>query len=125
VTFTSDRRAAYDGDMASPHVEAKIRALRREVRTLPSKTQYEISAADGVSFGVVVKKRQVGGDTVWLSFRKPDRVWWISWTHDGENMRMGYEEPRVTTCWTVFFELTSAQMRALENEARIDNRQPS
>jgi len=110
--------------MASPRVEAKIRALWRVFRTLPDRPQYEVGTADGVSFGVIVKKRKVGGDTVFLSFRKSDRVWWISWVHDGRTMRMGYDEPRVRTCWTVFFELTSAQMRALENEART-KREPS
>lgn len=71
------------------------------------------------NWGAIVDKRLVAKNTVWLTYSKIDRLWWIVWQDDRVSQRLrkwGYGESRRQECWRTFFELTEAQMHGLERE---------
>lgn len=104
--------------------ETQIRALERELLALVDKPQHGLffidpETGEQENHGVIIKKQMVADTTVWLTYSKADRLWWIVW-QDDRLRKLGYGESRRKDCWKTFFELTEAQMHALGNEATHD-----
>ena len=68
--------------------------------------------------GAIIEKRVVAETTVWLTYSKPDCLWWIVW-QDDRLRKLGYGEPRRKDCWRTFFELTEAEMQALSEQRTV------
>jgi len=103
-------------------IEAQILGLEQELRALPDEQQHGLVTVDPETgeqeqHGVIIKKRAVADVTVWLTYSKADRMWWITWQSD-RLCKMAYVEARRKICWQTFFELTEAQMRDLEHDAQ-------
>jgi hypothetical protein len=60
--------------------------------------------------GVIIEKRLVAENAVWLTYSKADHLWWIVW-QDDHLRKWGYNEERRKVCWRTFFELTEFQMQ--------------
>ena len=97
-----------------------MRSLEREMYALVDGPQHALVTVDPETgeqeqHGVIIKKRTVADITVWLTYSKTDRMWWITWERD-RLWKMAYVEARRKVCWQTFFELTEAQMQELERE---------
>jgi hypothetical protein len=101
--------------------EAQMLLLEREMFALVVGPQHGLffidpDTGEQANHGVIIKKRTVADATVWLTYSKADRLWWIIW-QDDLLRKLGYDESRRKDCWRTFFELTEVQMRTLCNEA--------
>lgn len=107
--------------MTAAQLDVAMRALEQELLALVDEPQHGLVTVDPVTgeqehHGVIIKKRTVTDITVWLTYSKADRIWWIAWERE-RLLKLAYAEARRVVCWQTFFELTEMQMRALEQEA--------
>lgn len=71
--------------------------------------------------GVIAKKRTIGKTTVWLTYDKTNRFWWIVW-QDNRLRKMGFVEARREVCWELFESLDEAALTDLrEHRSTLPN----
>ena len=62
--------------------------------------------------GAIRKKRSIGAATVWLTYDKDDRMWWIV-VSDDRLRKIGFIDARREVCWETFDALDEAELSKL------------
>ena len=98
-------------------VEDQILQLERDLLTLVDGPQRSLRLVDPETGfqedrGVIIHKRLVDDLTVWLTYSKVNRLWWIIWQDDRLRM-LGFRDTRRKDCWRTYFELDKAEMLLL------------